>query len=161
MRILLFSGKGGVGKTSIAAATGLQLSRLGYRTLVMSVDPAHSLADAFDLDTGLFQEKTNDPFPIDSNLSIQEVNIQKEIKRHWREISTYVVSVLRTTGISDVEAEELAILLGMEELSAMMYVNQFRREGAYQVIVLDGAPTAAPRRFVTLPPPREGYRTHV
>ena len=99
MRILLFSGKGGVGKTSIAAATGLQLSRLGYRTLVMSVDPAHSLADAFDLETSLFQEKTNDPYQIDANLAIQEVNIQKEIKRHWREISTYVVSVLRTTGI--------------------------------------------------------------
>ncbi len=104
MRILLFSGKGGVGKTSIAAATGLQLSRLGYRTLVMSVDPAHSLANAFDLETGLFHDKTNDAYPIDEKLSIQEVNIQVEIKRHWREISTYVVSVLRTTGMSGVEA---------------------------------------------------------
>ena len=63
MRILLFSGKGGVGKTSLAAATGLQLSRLGYRTLVMSVDPAHSLADAFDLETSLFHGKTGDPLP--------------------------------------------------------------------------------------------------
>src|SRR6201997_2727805 len=161
MRILLFSGKGGVGKTSIAAATGLQLSRLGYRTLVMSVDPAHSLADAFDLDTGLFQEKTNDPYPIDANLSIQEVNIQKEIKRHWREISTYVVSVLRTTGISDVEAEELAILPGMEELSAMMYVNQFRREQRYDVIVLDCAPTAESMRFVSMPTTLEWYMKHI
>src|SRR6202166_567542 len=161
MRILLFSGKGGVGKTSVAAATGLQLSRLGYSTLVMSVDPAHSLADAFDLDTGLFQEKTNDPYPIDSNLSIQEVNIQKEIKRHWREISTYVVSVLRTTGISDVEAEELAILPGMEELSAMMYVNQFRREDRYQVIVLDCAPTAESLRFISLPTTLDWYMKHV
>src|SRR6202521_1107282 len=161
MRILLFSGKGGVGKTSIAAATGLQLSRLGYSTLVMSVDPAHSLADAFDLDTGLFQEKTNDPYTIDPRLSIQEVNIQKEIKRHWREISTYVVSVLRTTGISDVEAEELAILPGMEELSAMMYVNQYRREGQYQVIVLDCAPTAESMRFVSMPTTLEWYMKHV
>src|ERR1700721_2842001 len=110
MRILLFSGKGGVGKTSIAAATGLQLSRLGYRTLVMSVDPAHSLADAFDLETSLFQEKTNDPLPIDEHLSIQEVNIQKEIRRHWREISTYVISVLRTTAITAGEAEGSPIL---------------------------------------------------
>src|SRR3954463_7839228 len=101
MRILLFSGKGGVGKTSLAAATGLRLSQLGYRTLVMSVDPAHSLADAFDLNVSLFQDQTTDPFPIHPKLSIQEVNIQKEIKRYWREISTYVVSVLRTTGISD------------------------------------------------------------
>ena len=161
MRILLFSGKGGVGKTSLAAATGLQLSRLGYRTLVMSVDPAHSLADAFDLETGLFQEKTNDPYPIDPRLSILEVNIQKEIKRHWREISTYVISVLRTTGISDVEAEELAILPGMEELSAMMYVNQYRREGLYDVIVLDCAPTAESMRFVSMPTTLEWYMKHV
>ena len=161
MRILLFSGKGGVGKTSIAAATGLQLARLGYRTLVMSVDPAHSLADAFDLETSLFQDKTNDPYRILDNLSIQEVNIQKEIKRHWREISTYVVSVLRTTGISDVEAEELAILPGMEELSAMMYVNQFRRDSCYDVIVLDCAPTAESMRFVSMPTTLEWYMKHV
>jgi arsenite-transporting ATPase len=161
MRILLFSGKGGVGKTSIAAATGLKLSQLGYRTLVMSIDPAHSLADAFDMDNGLFQDKTNDPYVIDSNLSILEVNIQKEIKRHWRDISTYVVSVLRTTGISGVEAEELAILPGMEELSAMMYVNQFRREASYDVIVLDCAPTAESMRFVSMPTTLEWYMKHI
>jgi arsenite-transporting ATPase len=161
VRILLFSGKGGVGKTSVAAATGLRLSHLGYRTLVMSVDPAHSLADAFDLDSGLFQDKTTDPYPIDGNLSIQEVNIQKEIKRYWREISTYVVSVLRTTGISDVEAEELAILPGMEELSAMMHVNTFRREQSYDVIVLDCAPTGESMRFVSMPTTLEWYMKHV
>ena len=161
MRILLFSGKGGVGKTSVAAATGLRLSRLGYRTLVMSVDPAHSLGDAFDLGTSLFQDSTSEPYPIDAKLSIQEVNIQKEIKRHWREISTYVVSVLRTTGISDVEAEELAILPGMEELSAMMYVNQYRRESSYDVIVLDCAPTAESMRFVSMPTTLEWYMKHV
>src|SRR6266705_5976891 len=161
MRILLFSGKGGVGKTSLAAATGLQLSKLGYRTLVMSVDPAHSLADAFDLDAGLFDAKTSDPYPISDNLSIHEVNIQLEIKRHWREISSYVISVLRTTGISDVEAEELAILPGMEELSDMMYVNQFRREGRYQAIVLDCAPTAEFMRFVSMPTTLEWYMKHV
>ena len=161
MRILLFSGKGGVGKTSLAAATGLQLSRLGYRTLVMSVDPAHSLADAFDLEVSLFQSKTGDPYPIDDHLAIHEVNIQREIKRHWREISSYVISVLRTTGISDVEAEELAILPGMEELSAMMYVNQFRRENRYDVIVLDCAPTAESMRFVSMPTTLEWYMKHI
>jgi arsenite/tail-anchored protein-transporting ATPase len=161
MRILLFSGKGGVGKTSLAAATGLQLASLGYRTLVMSVDPAHSLADAFDLETGLFHDKTGDPYAIDERLAIHEVNIQKEIKRHWREISSYVISVLRTTGISDVEAEELAILPGMEELSAMMYVNQFRREQRYDVIVLDCAPTAESMRFVSMPTTLEWYMKHI
>ncbi|SPE34793.1 putative arsenical pump-driving ATPase 1 [Candidatus Sulfopaludibacter sp. SbA6] len=161
MRILLFSGKGGVGKTSLAAATGLQLSRLGYRTLVMSVDPAHSLADAFDLETSLFHGTTGDPYPISERLAIHEVNIQKEIKRHWREISSYVISVLRTTGISDVEAEELAILPGMEELSAMMYVNQFRREERYDAIVLDCAPTAESMRFVSMPTTLEWYMKHI
>jgi arsenite-transporting ATPase len=161
MRILLFSGKGGVGKTSLAAATGLQLSRLGYRTLVMSVDPAHSLADAFDLETELFHGKAGDPYAIDERLAIHEVNIQKEIKRNWREISSYVTSVLRTTGIGDVEAEELAILPGMEELTAMMYVNQFRREGTYDVIVLDCAPTAESLRFVSMPTTLEWYMKHI
>ncbi len=161
MRILLFSGKGGVGKTSLAAATGLELSRLGYRTLVMSVDPAHSLADAFDLETDLFHGKTGDPYSIDDNLAIHEVNIQKEIKRHWREISAYVISVLRTTGINDVEAEELAILPGMEELSALMYVNQFRREDRYDAIVLDCAPTAESMRFVSMPTTLEWYMKHI
>src|SRR6478752_146182 len=161
MRILLFSGKGGVGKTSLAAATGLELSRLGHRTLVMSVDPAHSLADAFDLETGLFHSKTGDPLTINDHLAIHEVNIQKEIKRHWSEISAYVTSVLRTTGISDVEAEELAILPGMEELSAMMYVNQFRREQRYDVIVLDCAPTAESMRFVSMPTTLEWYMKHI
>jgi arsenite-transporting ATPase len=161
MRILLFSGKGGVGKTSLAAATGVQLARLGYRTLVMSVDPAHSLADSFDLETGLFHEKTGDPYLISERLSIHEVNIQREIKRHWREISAYVISVLRTTGISDVEAEELAILPGMEELSAMMWVNQFRREQRYDIIVLDCAPTAESMRFVSMPTTLDWYMKHI
>src|SRR2546429_4706051 len=157
MRILLFSGKGGVGKTSLAAATGLELSRLGYRTLIMSVDPAHSLADSFDLETSLFHSKTGDPYPIDEHLAIHEVNIQKEIKRHWREMFAYVISVLRTTGISDVEAEELAILPGMEELSARMYVNQFRRERRYDVILLACAPTAESMRFVSIPTTLDSY----
>jgi arsenite-transporting ATPase len=161
MRILLFSGKGGVGKTSLAAATGLRLAALGYRTLVMSVDPAHSLADSFDLETGLFHSATSEPLPINDNLSIHEVNIQREIKRHWREISSYVVAVLRTTGIDDVEAEELAILPGMEELSAMMYINQFRREGRYDAIVLDAAPTAESMRFVSMPTTLEWYMKHI
>jgi len=127
----------------------------------MSVDPAHSLADAFDLETTLFHGKTGDPLSINERLAIHEVNIQKEIKRHWREISAYVISVLRTTGISDVEAEELAILPGMEELSAMMYVNQFRREQRYDVIVLDCAPTAESMRFVSMPTTLEWYMKHI
>lgn len=161
MRILLFSGKGGVGKTSIAAATGVQLARLGYKTLVMSVDPAHSLADSFHIGSELFHAQTADPYTVGDDLDIHEVNIQKEIKRHWREISAYVIAVLRTTGINEVEAEELAILPGMEELSAMMYVNQYRRESRYDVVVLDCAPTAESIRFVSMPTTLDWFMKHI
>ena len=157
----MFSGKGGVGKTSLAAATGVRLAEIGHRTLVMSIDPAHSLADSFDLGGDLFHTKTSDPFPISDKLSIFELNIQKEIKRHWQEISSYVTSVLRTTGISGVEAEELAILPGMEELSAMMYINEYRREQRYDVIVLDAAPTAESMRFISMPTTLDWYMKHI
>ena len=150
-----------MGKTSLAAATGVKLAELNHRTLVMSIDPAHSLADAFDLDTELFHVQTSDPLPINDRLSIQELNIQKEIKRHWQEISSYVSSVLRTTGIGSVEAEELAILPGMEELSAMMYINQYRREQRYDVIVLDAAPTAESMRFISMPTTLDWYMKHI
>jgi arsenite/tail-anchored protein-transporting ATPase len=161
MRILLFSGKGGVGKTSLAAATGVTLAELGHRTLVMSIDPAHSLADSFDLEVELFHTRTSDPLAINDRLSIFELNIQREVKRHWQQISSYVISVLRTTGIGDVEAEELAILPGMEELSAMMYINQYRRENRYDVIVLDAAPTAESMRFISMPTTLDWYMKHI
>jgi arsenite/tail-anchored protein-transporting ATPase len=161
MRILMFTGKGGVGKTSLAAATGVKLAALNYRTLVMSIDPAHSLGDSFDLETDLFHLRTADPLQVGDRLWIQELNIQKEIKRHWQEISSYVISVLRTTGISGVEAEELAILPGMEELSAMMYVNQYRRENSYDAIVLDAAPTDESMRFISMPTTLDWYMKHI
>jgi arsenite-transporting ATPase len=161
MRILLFTGKGGVGKTSLAAATGVKLAQLGHRTLVMSIDAAHSLGDSFDLDTDLFHLQTSDPLPINDRLSIMELNIQKEIKRHCKEISSYISAVLRTTGITGVEAEELAILPGMEELSAMMYINQYWRGRSYDAIVLDAAPTAESMRFISMPTTLDWYMKHI
>ncbi len=161
MRLLLFAGKGGVGKTSLAAATGVRLAKLGKRTLVMSVDPAHSVGDAFDLPIDLFSKRTSESYPIVDHLDIQEVNIQMELKRHWREVSAYVASVLRTTGVTNIEADELAILPGMEELSAMMYVNQYVREQRYDVIVLDCAPTAESLRFVSMPTTLDWYIKHI
>jgi len=101
--------------TGIPAATGVRLAELGYRTLVMSVDPAHSLADAFDLEAGLFDAKTADPCRVADRLWIHEVNVQQEIKRHWQQIWAYISSLLRTSGLSEVEAEEMAIFPGMEE----------------------------------------------
>ena len=161
MRILLYSGKGGVGKTSIAAATAIHLAKLGKRTLVMSVDPAHSLADSFDLEGALFHGRTSDPYPIAERLFIQEVNINHEIKRYWKAISAYITSILRTTGLTGVEADEMAIFPGMEELSAMMYVNQYRKSSDFDVIVLDCAPTAESLRFVSLPTTLDWYMKHV
>lgn len=161
MRILLYSGKGGVGKTSLAAATAIRLAQMGKRTLVMSIDPAHSLADSFDLGGALFEAQTSDPLQIGPHLFLQEVNINREMKRHWGAISAYVTSVFRTSGLEGVEAEEMAILPGMEELSAMMYVNQYRRSGEFEVVVLDCAPTAESLRFVSLPTTLEWYMKHV
>jgi arsenite-transporting ATPase len=161
VRILLFSGKGGVGKTSLSAATGVRLAELGYRTLIMSVDPAHSLGDAFDLDTGLFNSKTAEPFRIADRLWIHEVNIQREIKKNWHQIWSYVSSLLHTSGLSEVEAEEMAIFPGMEELSALLYVNEWQKEGRYDVMVLDCAPTGESLRFVAMPTTMKWYMQHV
>ncbi len=161
MRILLYSGKGGVGKTSVAAATAVRLAESGRRTLVMSVDPAHSLADSFDLGGGLFHGKTSEPIEAAERLFIQEVNINHEIKHYWADISSYISSLLRTAGLSGVEADELAIFPGMEELSAMMYVNQFRKSGEFDVMVLDCAPTAESLRFVSLPTTLDWYMKHI
>lgn len=95
------------------------------------------------------------------NLHVQEVNIQIELKRHWREIAGYLTTVLRTSGLGDVEAEELAILPGMEELSAMMYVNQYWKQDTYDVVVLDCAPTAESLRLVAMPTTLDWYMKHV
>jgi len=161
MRILLYSGKGGVGKTSVAAATGVQCANVGHKPLVMSVDPTHSLADSFDLGQQLFHGATGEPVKVSENLWIQEVNVQREIKKHWQEISGYITSLLRTSGLGDVEAEEMAIFPGMEELSALMYVNQYRRSSEYDVVVLDCAPTAESLRFISLPTTLDWYMKHV
>jgi arsenite-transporting ATPase len=161
MRILLYSGKGGVGKTSVAAATGVRLAQLGYNTLIMSVDPAHSLADSFDLESGLFHAKTSEPLELKPKLWIHEVNIQQEIRRHWKQISGYITGILRTSGLSEVEAEEMAIFPGMEELSAMMYVNQYKREKRYDIVILDCAPTAESLRFVSMPTTLDWYMRHI
>jgi len=161
MRILLFSGKGGVGKTSLSAATGTRLAELGYRTLVMSVDPAHSLGDAFDLNSGLFDAKTAEPLRVADRLWIHEVNIQKEIKKHWQEIWSYISGLLRTSGLSEIEAEEMAIFPGMEELTALLYVNEWTKEKRYDAIVLDCAPTGESQRYVSMPTTMKWYMQHV
>ncbi len=127
----------------------------------MSVDPAHSLGDSFGLPGDLFHGSTSEPLTMRPNLDIFELKIQKEVKRYWGDIAQYITSVLRTTGLSGVEAEELAIFPGMEEISALMYVNLYRKEGKYDVIVLDCAPTAESIRFISMPRTLDWYMKHV
>ncbi len=144
-----------MGKTSVAGATAVHLAESGQRTLIMSVDPAHSLADSFDFESALFHGGTSEPVKVAERLYLQEVNINHEMKRHWADISTYITSLLQTTGLSGVEADEMAIL------SAMMYVNQYRKSGDFDVIVLDCAPTAESLRFISLPSTLDWYMKHV
>ena len=157
MRILLFTGKGGVGKTTVAAATGLTLAARGLKTLVMSVDAAHSLADSFDRDVALTDHAQGTAVKVADNLWIQEVDVTEEIGRHWKDISGYITTLLAVTGVEEMLAEELAIFPGMEEVSALLYVNQYAREKAFDVLILDCAPTGESLRFVSLPPTLEWY----
>ncbi|MFO7598611.1 MAG: ArsA-related P-loop ATPase, partial [Candidatus Desulfacyla sp.] len=113
MRIIFFAGKGGVGKTSVAAATGIKAAQAGSRTLVMSLDVAHSLADIFDLDRGLIDKNRGKPIKVGNTLWIQELDIQEEIEKNWGDIHKYLSTLLNTTGLDEILAEELAILPGM------------------------------------------------
>ncbi len=157
MRIILYAGKGGVGKTSISAATGLELARRGYKTLVMSVDPAHSLSDSLDLDKRLMDHSEGRLAKVRNNLWIQEVDIQEEIQRHWKEVHGYISALLNVSGLSEILAEELAIFPGMEEVSSLMYINQYARERTFDVVLLDCAPTGESLRFVSIPTTLEWY----
>ncbi len=157
MRIILFTGKGGVGKTSIAAATGIRAAELGYRTLVMSVDPAHSLSDSFDLDRKLMDRGKGLAVSVADRLWIQEVDVQEEIHRYWNDVYKYIAMLLNVSGIEQMLAEELAILPGMEEASCILYINQYVQEKTFDLVLLDCAPTGESLRFVSLPTTLEWY----
>jgi len=157
MRIIFFAGKGGVGKTSVAAATGIKAAQSGNRTLVMSLDVAHSLVDIFDLDRGLVDKNRGKPIKIRNNLWIQELDIQEEIEKNWGDIHKYLSTLLNTTGLDEILAEELAILPGMEEVSLLLYINRYVRTKKFDVILLDCAPTGESLRFISIPTTLEWY----
>ncbi len=157
MRIIFFAGKGGTGKTSIAAATGIRAAEMGKRTVIMSLDVAHSLGDIFDLEKNLLDQNKGRPVQINPNLYIQEIDIQEEITRYWRDIHRYLSSLFNTTGLDEVLAEELAILPGMEEVSLLLYINQYVQREKYDVILLDCAPTGESLRFISIPATLEWY----
>ncbi|MBN2123918.1 MAG: ArsA family ATPase [Deltaproteobacteria bacterium] len=157
MRIIFFAGKGGVGKTSAAAATGVRTAEMGSRTIVLSLDAAHSLSDIFDLETGLMDRNRGNPVEVHTNLWIQELDIQEEMENNWGEIHRYLSSLFNTTGLDEVLAEELAVLPGMEEVSLLLYINRYVREKLFDVIILDCAPTGESLRFISIPTTLEWY----
>ncbi|MDT0631294.1 ArsA family ATPase [Rubrivirga sp. S365] len=144
-RVLLFTGKGGVGKTTCAAATALACAKQGKRTLVLSTDPAHSLADAVDRPLG------PEPQEIAPRLDAMEVDMYYSMRKYWGNMRELVRAVLRFQGADAIAAEELAALPGMGEGSALLWLDQFYRSGDYDVIVLDAAPTGETLTLLTLP----------
>ena len=157
MRIIFFAGKGGVGKTSVACATGIAAAEMGHRTLVMSLDIAHSVADIFDLKKDLLDQGQGKPLKAAKNLWIQELDIHAEIEKNWGDIHTYLSLLLNTTGLDEILAEELAILPGMEEISLLLYINRYYKEKAFDVLILDCAPTGESLRFLSIPTTLEWY----
>jgi arsenite-transporting ATPase len=145
MRILLVTGKGGVGKTTVAAATALAAADAGYRTLVTSTDPAHSLSDALTVPLG------SDPTEIAANLDGQQIDAQRQLDKYWGSIRRQLMDVLDWGGAGGIESEEFLIFPGMDELFALIEVNQHARSGAYDVVVVDCAPTAETLRLLSLP----------
>ena len=144
-RVLLFTGKGGVGKTTCAAATALACAQRGQRTLVLSTDPAHSLADAVDRPLG------PEPQEIAPRLDAMEVDLYYSMRKYWGNMRELVRSVLRFQGADAIAAEELAALPGMGEGSALLWLDEMARSGDYDVIVLDAAPTGETLTLLTLP----------
>jgi arsenite-transporting ATPase len=157
LRVLLYAGKGGVGKTCVAGATGIIGAGRGLKTLVMSLDPAHSLSDAFDLDLSLMDKNRGQPIEAGQGLWIQELDVHEEIGNYWGDVHSYISLLLNTSGIDDVLAEELAVFPGMEELSALLYINKYVNEESYDLIILDCAPTAESIRFISMPTALEWY----
>lgn len=145
MRVILMTGKGGVGKTSVAAATGLRCAELGYKTLVLSTDPAHSLADSFDL------ELNHDPIEVKPNLFGAELDALRELEGNWGAVKRYITQVLQARGLEGVEAEELAILPGMDEIFSLVRMKRHYDEDEFDVLVIDSAPTGTALRLLSLP----------
>jgi arsenite-transporting ATPase len=145
MRIILYLGKGGVGKTTVSASSATAIARRGERVLIMSTDVAHSLADALNA------ELSSTPLEVEKNLFAMEVNVLSEIRENWTELYSYFSSILMHDGANEVVAEELAIMPGMEEMISLRYIWKAAKSGNYDVVVVDAAPTGETMRLLGMP----------
>ena len=145
MRVVLFTGKGGVGKTSVAAATAVRCAAAGYRTVVMSTDPAHSLGDSFDIELG--SEATQ----VGKNLLAHEVSSLHEMQRHWAKLHEYAVEVFSTQGLDEVLADEVANPPGMDEVASLMWIKHYAQRAEHDVLIVDCAPTGETLQLLTFP----------
>lgn len=145
MRIILFTGKGGVGKTTLSAATALRAAQRGVRTLVISTDPAHSLSDALGLELG------PEPQEVAPNLFAQEFDLYYSMKKHWENVRQLMMAAFRMQGVKNVVAEELSALPGMEEASAFLWLEEYYRMKAYGLIIIDSAPTGETLSLLAMP----------
>jgi arsenite-transporting ATPase len=144
-RILLFTGKGGVGKTTTAAATAVRCADAGLRTIVLSTDPAHSLADAFDVDLGPLAS------PITDDLWGQQLDAQERMEDSWHDIQGWLREVFAWAGVDGLEAEELSVIPGLDEIFALADIKQYAESVEWDIVVVDCSPTAETIRFLSRP----------
>jgi arsenite-transporting ATPase len=149
--VIIYTGKGGVGKTSVSAATALKAAKMGYRTIAVSTDAAHSLADS--LDVPLSGEIRN----IGPNLDAIEIDVLYEMEHRWKELEKYFSDFMVSQGLDPVSAKEMAVWPGMELMSALFYIEEFYNSGEYDVVVMDTAPTADTLRLLSFPEVSDWY----
>lgn len=155
MRIVLFTGKGGVGKTTVASATALRIAAGGRKTLIMSTDPAHSLGDAFGAELG------PEPSEVAPNLWAEEIDPQRRLEENWRDIQQHAIAVLNWAGLDEIQAEELSIIPGLDELFSLADVKGHHDESPYDVLIVDCAPTGETLRLLSLPDIIQWYMDRV